>query len=121
MKIAYFDCFSGISGDMTLGALVDLGLDPELLKDELSELKLDGYSLSFTKSSKHGIAGTKAHVELAHDHNHDHHDHHHSRHLGEIRKLIESSDLSDDVKSKAISVFVRLGEAEAKVHDTTIE
>jgi len=122
MKIAYFDCFSGISGDMTLGALVDLGLDPDLLKGELSKLKLEGYQLSFSKTDKHSIAGTKAHVELTHNHNHDHnHDHHHGRHLSEIRQLIENSDLSDDVKAKAISIFVRLGEAEAKVHDTTIE
>ncbi len=115
MKIAYFDCFSGISGDMTLGALVDLGLDPDLLKGELSKLKLEGYQLSFSKTDKHSIAGTKAHVELTH------HDHNHGRHLSEIRQLIENSDLSDDVKAKAISIFVRLGEAEAKVHDTTIE
>jgi len=122
MKIVYFDCFSGISGDMTLGALVDLGLDPDLLKGELSKLKLEGYQLSFSKTDKHSIAGTKAHVELTHNHNHDHnHDHHHGRHLSEIRQLIEDSDLSDDVKVKAISIFVRLGEAEAKVHDTTIE
>jgi len=125
MKIAYFDCFSGISGDMTLGALVDLGLEPELLKGELSKLNLEGYNISFTKSSKHAITGTKAHVELTHHHHHDHdhhHEHeHHGRHLGDIRQLIEASDLSDDVKSKAMSIFVRLGEAEAKVHDTTIE
>ena len=74
MKIAYFDCFSGISGDMTLGALVDLGLDPDLLKDELAKLKLEEYKLSFTKAEKHSITGTKAHVDL---NGHEHHQHSH--------------------------------------------
>ncbi len=177
MRVAYFDCFSGISGDMMLGALVDLGLDSALLETELAKLKLEGYRLSFSKTQKQSITGTKVHVELtdhtdSHDHNHDHdhshdhdhdhehdhdhshehghehghdhdhdhdhshehshehdHDHeheqhdthHHNRNLGDIRQLIENSDLSEDVKSKAISVFVRLGEAEAKIHGTTVE
>ena len=90
MKIAYFDCFSGISGDMILGALVDLGLEPDLLEGELARLKLEGYQLNFAKSEKHGIVGTKAHVELSH------HDHHHGRHLSDIRRLIGDSDLSED-------------------------
>jgi len=133
MKIAYFDCFSGISGDMILGALVDLGLDPCLLESELAKLKLEGYRLSFAKAEKHSIIGTKAHVELTDhtDHHHDHHDedrtsrqqalHHHGRHLSDIRQLIRDSDLSEDVKAKSESIFVRLGEAEAKVHGTTVE
>lgn len=153
MKIAYFDCFSGISGDMTLGALVDLGLDPDLLRDELAKLKLEEYELSFTKAEKHSIVGTKAHVDLnghehghkhesehghshehesehehGHEHGHEHsHDdkppknHGHTRNLSDIRKLIEDSDLSDEIKAKSLSIFVRLGEAEAKVHGTTID
>ena len=140
MKIAYFDCFSGISGDMTLGALADLGLDPDLLKDELAKLKLEGYQLSFSKAQKHGISGTKAHVDLSdpehhqhddqdhdHEHNHDHHHdeppkkRHHTRNLGDIRQLIENSDLSEEIKAKSLSIFVRLGEAEARVHGTTID
>jgi uncharacterized protein (TIGR00299 family) protein len=118
MIIAYFDCFSGISGDMTLGALVDLGLDSELLKNELAKLKLEGYKISFDRTEKHGIAGTKIHVELT---NHADHDHHHSRNLNDICQLIEASDLSGDVKAKSIAIFVRLGEAEARVHGTTID
>ena len=147
MKIAYFDCFSGISGDMTLGVLVDLGLDPDLLRDELAKLKLEEYRLSFSKADKHSITGTKAHVILAdhthqendkhehehehkHEHKHEHeHEHqdetpkasHHSRNLGDIRQLIESSDLSEEIKAKSLSIFTRLGEAEAKVHNTTID
>lgn len=116
MKMAYFDCFSGISGDMMLGALVDLGLEPDLLKSELVKLKLEGYRLSFTRTQKHGIAGTKAHVELTHNT-----DHHHGRHLSDIRQLIEDSDLSEDIKAKSVSIFTRLGEAEARVHNTTVE
>jgi len=121
MKIAYFDCFSGISGDMTLGVLIDLGIDPELLKSELAKLKLDGYELSFAKVKKHGITGTKANVELHHHEHSDHHDHHHGRHLSDILKLISDSELSDDVKIKSSRIFTKLGEAEAKVHDMDIE
>jgi pyridinium-3,5-bisthiocarboxylic acid mononucleotide nickel chelatase len=121
MKIAYFDCFSGISGDMTLGAMVDVGVDPELLKSELAKLKLDEYELSFAKVQKHGITGTKANVHLHHHEHSDHHDHHHGRHLGDILQLIYESELSDDVKTKSKLVFTKLGEAEAKVHDVDIE
>ena len=121
MIIAYFDCFSGISGDMTLGALVDLGLDPDFLENELAKLKLEGYKISFDRTEKHSIAGTKAHVELTHHTDHNHHGHHHSRNLSDIRRLIEDSDLSGDVKAKSIAVFVKLGEAEARVHGTTID
>jgi len=122
MKTAYFDCFSGISGDMTLGALVDLGADADQLKNELAKLKLDEYHLSFDKVQKHGITGTKANVELHHHHDHDdHHDHQHGRHLGDILEMIFSSELSDDVKEKSKLIFTRLGEAEAKVHGVSIE
>ena len=121
MKIAYFDCFSGISGDMTLGAMVDVGVDPELLKSELAKLKLDEYELSFAKVQKHGITGTKANVCLHHHEHSDHNDHHHGRHLSDILQLIYESELSDDVKTKSKLVFTKLGEAEAKVHDVDIE
>ncbi|MBI1927277.1 LarC family nickel insertion protein [Candidatus Poribacteria bacterium] len=63
MKIAYFDCFSGISGDMTLGALVDAGVNPDALNAELAKLKLDEFTLSFEKATKHGITGTRAIVK----------------------------------------------------------
>ena len=97
MKIAYFDCFSGISGDMTLGALVDVGVPPEILTEGLSTLKLDAeFSLRFKKATKHGITGTRVIVEVHpahashadshhghghahhHDHDHEHHDHGHT-------------------------------------------
>ncbi|HGE69756.1 TPA: nickel pincer cofactor biosynthesis protein LarC [Candidatus Poribacteria bacterium] len=119
-KVAYFDCFSGISGDMTLGVLVDLGLKPEVLKDELLKLNLDGYKISFNKVQKHGITGTKVDIELDnHDHHHEHN--HHGRHLSDIIKLISESQLNQDVKDMAEKIFTRLGEAEAKVHNVDIE
>lgn len=114
-KIAYFDCFSGISGDMTLGVLVDLGLKPEILKDELSKLNLDGYKINFNKVQKHGITATKVDIEF------EDHDHHHGRHLSDIIKLISESQLNDDIKTIAKKIFTKLGEAEAKVHNVDIE
>ena len=136
MKIAYFDCFSGISGDMTLGALVDVGVPPEVLTIGLAPLKLDAeFSLHFEKAVKHGITGTRAIVEVhpahtahadtphTHDHGHSHGHHHHahgpSRHLSDIFKLLDDSSLDSEVRDTAKSVFDRLAEAEAKVHNTT--
>ena len=142
MKIAYFDCFSGISGDMTLGALVDAGVPPDILTERLSTLKLDAeFTLRFEKATKHGITGTRAIVEVhpahadshhehTHDHNHGHaddhdhgHTHHHdhgpSRHLSDIFKLLDDSDLDAEIRDTAKRVFDRLAEAEAKVHNMT--
>ena len=133
MKIAYFDCFSGISGDMTLGALVDAGVPPEIVIDGLAPLKLDAeFSLHFEKATKHGITGTRAIVEVhpahtshadshhSHDHGHaHHHEHGPSRHLSDIFKLLDDSDLDAEVRDTAKCVFDRLAEAEAKVHNTT--
>lgn len=132
MKIAYFDCFSGISGDMTLGALVDVGVPPEIVTDGLATLKLDAeFSLHFEKAKKHGITGTRAIVEVhpahtshadshhSHDHGHEHHEYGPSRHLSDIFKLLDDSDLDAGVRDTAKCVFDRLAEAEAKVHNTT--
>ena len=146
MKIAYFDCFSGISGDMTLGALVDVGVDPGALKAELSKLKLDAeFVLDFEKASKHHISGTRAIVRMtesgqgdvnrtaessegadAHNHSHDHahethqhshHEHAPSRHLSDIFAILEGSDLETPTIERAKRIFDRLAEAEAKVHN----
>ncbi|MBI4640282.1 MAG: nickel pincer cofactor biosynthesis protein LarC [Candidatus Tectomicrobia bacterium] len=114
MRLAYFDCFSGISGDMTLGALVDSGLDLELLKRELQKLPLQGYALKAEKVRRSGIAGTKVDVILEKE-EHTH------RHLKEIRELIEKSQLDSSIQERALSIFIRLAEAEAKVHHTTPE
>ena len=135
MKIAYFDCFSGISGDMTLGALVDAGVPPDALTTALATLKLDAeFSLHFEKAVKHGITGTRAivqvhpahtdHIHTPHTHEHTHGHHHHhdhgpSRHLSDIFKLLDDSDLDSEVRDTSKRVFDRLAEAEAKVHNTT--
>jgi uncharacterized protein (TIGR00299 family) protein len=77
MKTLYLDIFSGISGDMFIGALIDLGVDAHKLERELSKLKLDGYHLHVSRKQKSGIEGVKFDVHLAHDHNHEHDDHEH--------------------------------------------
>jgi len=116
MKIAYFDCFSGASGDMILGALMDAGLPLEKLKMELAKLKLTHYDLNVEKIDKKGIAGSQAIVMVEEDHHHHHH-----RHLSDIRTIIEKSDLESGIKEKSIGIFIRLAEAEAKVHRTTVD
>ncbi|MDN3515949.1 MAG: nickel pincer cofactor biosynthesis protein LarC [Candidatus Brocadia sp.] len=126
MKIAYFDCFSGISGDMTLGAFVDAGLDINLLKEQLAQLHLHGYEISAEKVKRAGIHGTKVHVVISSkdDHTHAfHHTHHANAHLRlpDIQTIIEKSTLHPDIKGDSIKIFHRLATVEAKVHDTTIE
>jgi pyridinium-3,5-bisthiocarboxylic acid mononucleotide nickel chelatase len=115
MKIAYFDCFAGASGDMILGALVDAGLDPDLLNLELAKLHLDHFSLSFKPVVKRGIGGCQAVVDIG---THIHHPH---RNLQDIRGLIETSELSRDIQNKSMAIFTRLATAEARVHRTTVD
>lgn len=112
-KVLYFDCFSGISGDMTLGALIHLGADPELLKQELSKLKVEGYRLEVNKCMKNGIAGVDVDVKMepVHSHEHEH------RALKDIWKILDASELSDEVKENAVAIFQAIGQAEAKVHN----
>ena len=118
---------------MTLGALVDAGVPPEIVTDGLVPLKLDAeFSLHFEKATKHGITGTRAivgvhpahtsHADSHHSHDHGHahhHEHGPSRHLSDIFKLLDDSDLDAEVRDTAKCVFDRLAEAEAKVHNTT--
>jgi pyridinium-3,5-bisthiocarboxylic acid mononucleotide nickel chelatase len=115
MKIAYFDCFAGASGDMILGALLDAGLEIEILKAELAKLGLCRYDIQVKKVVKKGIGGTQAMVMI------DHEDYHHHRNLYEIQNIIKNSHLSHSIKEKSINIFIRLAEAEAKVHGTSIE
>jgi pyridinium-3,5-bisthiocarboxylic acid mononucleotide nickel chelatase len=129
MKTLYLDIFSGISGDMFIGALIDLGVDAQRLERELNKLKLDSYHLHISRQQKSHIEGVKFDVHLteAHEHDHDHehghhHEHGHDRHhddnrtFAEIKKLIASSKLSPWVKQKSIAVFQRIAEAEGKIH-----
>lgn len=116
MKVAYFDCFAGASGDMILGSLVDAGLEVERLKEELGKLHLTHYDLGARKVAKKRMAGTQAVVTV----DEDYHSHHH-HHLQHIKEIIEKSDLERPTKQKGLEIFTRLAEVEAKVHRTTIE
>lgn len=113
MKIAYFHCFSGISGDMTLGALVDAGLSFQQLQEDLAGLLLTGFRLEKDKVTRQGIGGTRIRVITEEGHVH--------RGLGDIRKIINDSRLPDEVKEKSVDIFTRLARAEARVHRTEVE
>ena len=113
MKTLYFDCFAGASGDMILGALVGVGVDPRLLVEQLSLLDVPGYEVSFETVDRSGISATRAHVRTEEEHAH--------RHLSHILKIINDSRLADSVKERAARIFTRLAEAEAKIHNVAIE
>jgi uncharacterized protein (TIGR00299 family) protein len=131
MNILYFDCFAGISGDMTLSALIDLGADPERLVGELKKLRLDGWELKLSTVSKHGIGARHVDVivaeNAAHGHTHKglhlfhrHHAHPHvHRTMADIARLIDESDLSARAGELAKRIFRRLAVAEAKIHGST--
>ncbi|MDH3973110.1 MAG: nickel pincer cofactor biosynthesis protein LarC [Deltaproteobacteria bacterium] len=108
MKIAYLDCFSGISGDMMVGAFIDAGLPLEKLESEIKKLPLDGYRLSCERVKKNGIDAAKFSVHLEKEQHH--------RHYSDIRDIIEKSSLKDEVKKMSLSVFAAIAEAEGKVH-----
>jgi pyridinium-3,5-bisthiocarboxylic acid mononucleotide nickel chelatase len=145
MNVLYLDIFSGISGDMFLGALLDLGVDAHQFEHELEKLRVDGYHLHISRQEKSGIAGVKFDVHLADDHGHDHghehshhdhdhdhkhehhhehghsheHEHHHhdeNRTFTEIKQLISKSSLSEWVKKKSIAIFQRIADAEGRIH-----
>ncbi len=112
MKICYLDAFSGISGDMAVGALVDAGADWTALKFALESLGL-GASFRVEKTKRKGIAASKFVVEVSDQKKH--------RHLAQIENIISSGQLLESSKANALAVFRRLGEAEAKTHDVPIE
>lgn len=115
MKILYYDCFAGISGDMNLGAMVDLGVDADYLKNELAKLNIHGFELKLEKATRRGITGTLATIEV------DDHQHHHHRHLHHIHDIVNESKLSENVKTNALKIFRFIAEAEAKVHNIDIQ
>lgn len=113
MKTAYFDCFSGISGNMILGALIDLGVDIDGLRTGLGALRLEGYHVEARRVAKQGISGIYVEVVAQGDEG--------GRGLADILGLIDQSNLSDDIKEQGKRIFMRLGEAEAKVHHKDLD
>jgi len=139
MKILYYDCFCGISGDMNLAALIDLGVPKEYLTQKLSKINLNSeYDMKIEKSIKLGITGTRVDVILkdklddethisdkalnrqSHEHYHNSDEEHHHRNLRDIEKIINSSDLSDKVKELSLNMFMKVAQAEAKVHGKSL-
>src|SRR6267143_5864526 len=103
MKLAYFDCFSGISGDMTLGALLDAGCDLAHLRAELQGLQVSGWELSAEKVWKNGMSATYARVKTGDQHKH--------RSLSAILEILKNSQLAPAVCERAGAIFQKLGEA----------
>ena len=130
MKTLYFDCSSGISGNMTLGALTEIIGDEEFLINELKKLNVDGYHIEISKKVKNGITGTYVDVILENEHHHEHHEehdhdehhhHHEHRNLEDVNKIIDNSSLDENVKDLAKRIFLRVAKAESKVHNKPLE
>ena len=113
MKLVYFDCFSGISGDMTLGALVDAGVSLDHLREQLRGLEVPGWEISSEKVWKNGMSSTYVKVKTEDQSKH--------RSLSAILDILQKSKLSPQVRDQAAAIFRKLGEAEASVHDVPIE
>jgi len=114
MKTLYFDCFSGISGDMILGALIDAGANFDSISEKLKHLGLNGYALKVLKDRTYGITGSRFQV-IFDEHRHP------LRNLPVISRLIEESTLSPKIKDKAVAVFLKLAGAEALIHGVSLE
>jgi hypothetical protein len=122
-KIAYFDCFSGASGDMLIGSLLDAGLDLEVLKKGLAGLDFHGYKLTAEKVVRSGITATKFDVVMDEEEHEHHHEtsHHHHRGLSEILNIINNGKIPDSVKTKSSEIFRKLGTVEAGIHGVPLE
>src|SRR3989338_1400389 len=109
MRIAYFDCFSGISGDMTIAAFLDAGLSMKTLTSQLAKLGLKGYKIKAAKVMRGGLTGTQFHCagkEGSPRH----------RPLNQIINIIDRSSLKTSVKNTAKNIFTKIGNVEAKIH-----
>lgn len=115
MKILYYDCFAGISGDMNLGAMIDLGVEEAFLLSELKKLHIGQYEIKITKGEKRGITGTKVDVITNDQITGDGHEHG-ERTFKDIVKIINASHLPAKVKDISLKIFSRLAEAEGKIH-----
>lgn len=140
-RILYFDCFAGISGDMCIGALLDLGIDEALVISELNKLRVKGYDIEVKKINRYSISGTDVKVTLneaegcdyknhenheahnhepqAHGHSHPHN--HKDRSLADISNIIKDSGISKNAKDLSIAVFTEIAQAEAAVHGKSVE
>ena len=114
MKIAYLDCFSGISGDMMLGALLDLGFPESSLRAGLAGLPVKGYRLEISREQRKGLEGTSAQV-LVDEAKQPH------RHHAQIQKILSDSSLPERVRALSSEIFERIAQAEAHVHGTPVE
>lgn len=151
MKVLYFDCSSGICGNMTLGALIEIIGDENYLVEELKKLNVDGYKIEISKKASHGISGTyvnvivdgedeyghvhhlheeECHTEEHHEHEHLHEEHHHHhdeehhhahRNLNDVNQIIDNSGLDGKVKKLAKEIFLKVAKAESKVHGKPLE
>jgi uncharacterized protein (DUF111 family) len=108
MRTAYFQCTSGISGDMCLSALIHAGADFSVLKQQLALLPLNNYEISYETITKNSISVGKFNVRYSEDHPH--------RHLSDILNIIDSANFSPEIKKKSQDVFSCLAQAEAKIH-----
>lgn len=116
MRILYLDCFSGISGDMTLGALVDAGADRAYIEEELTKIKLEPYILEWKRVIKRGISALKLDVILDPLHPPKHH-----RHYSEIVQVIQTAGFNERVTALSLAIFEKIGIAEAKIHGIPVE
>ena len=129
----YFDCFAGIAGDMTLGALLDLGVPESAVRGELDKLPVKNYRLTRERVKRGALVGTKIHVlvdeehphaqhhhgDERHEHGHEHHDHQHT-HYRDIKAMLEQH-LGGDVLRRALAIFDRIAVVEARLHGVTVE
>jgi uncharacterized protein (TIGR00299 family) protein len=113
MKTLYFDCFAGASGNMILGGLISLGIDERELIEQIKLLNISEFEFEFSKVNKSGISATHAKVKVPHEQSH--------RHLYQIEKIINDSELAEKIKLRSIQIFTRLAEAEAKIHGIEIQ
>ncbi len=116
MKVVYFDCFSGISGDMTLAALIDAGASFEYIENELKKLLIEPFDLRYEKVVKKGVTALKIDVIIDPNVEKVHH-----RNYVDIVTMINESELSEQVKTTAINIFEKIAIAEGKVHHIPIE
>ena len=120
MKTLYFDCFSGISGDMTIGALLDLGLDLNYLRAELQKLPVEGYELKASRVTRSNISAMKFDVLMGNQDHHGHHHHHDHDHFhrkaSQILAMIGDSNLNTNTKRIAGDIFTKLAISEGQVH-----